>query len=119
MRTVTANIPLTLMATAAAFGLASSIHAGVLLVGWEHSAAATAEGVIAAALTLGLIGAAIRPASARRIALAVLGFALLGTLVGAFTIVVGVGPQSTPDLLFHALLIVGLLAALVRICSLQ
>lgn len=29
------------------------------------------------------------------------GFALLGTLVGILTMVVGVGPQSTPDVIYH------------------
>jgi hypothetical protein len=40
---------------AIAFGLASSVHAGVLFTGFEHSKAATAEGVIAAVLALGII----------------------------------------------------------------
>ncbi|MFN2556638.1 MAG: hypothetical protein ABR592_07155 [Nitriliruptorales bacterium] len=29
------------------------------------------------------------------------GFALLGTLVGVFTIVVGVGPRTAPDIVYH------------------
>lgn len=119
MQPVTAHIPLTLIAAAAAFGLASSVHSGALLVGWEHSAAATAESVIAAVLALGIGAAFFRPTFARGIALAALGFALFGTLVGAFTIVVGVGPQSRSDILFHALLIVGLLAALIRVWTRQ
>lgn len=43
------------------------------------------------------------------IGLAVQGFALLGTLVGLFTIAVGVGPRTVPDLVFHA----GIVAVLV------
>lgn len=83
------------------FAAASLVHAGVLLSGYEHSRAATAEGVIALVLLAGLVGSLVRPASARTIALAAQGFALLGTLVGAFTIAVGVGPQTTAGLL-HA-----------------
>jgi hypothetical protein len=109
-----AGIRLMLIVAAAAFGLASAIHAGLLIAGWEHPAAAMAEGVIAAVLALGVLGTLVRPAAARGIALAALGFALLGTLVGAFTILVGVGPRTVPDVVFHALLVVGLVAALVR-----
>jgi hypothetical protein len=36
------------------------------------------------------------------------GFALLGTLVGIFTIIVGVGPRTTPDVIYH-IAMVGLL----------
>lgn len=46
--------------------------------------------------------------------LAVQGFALLGTLVGACTIAVGVGPQTRGDAVFHVLLLVlraGMVAA--------
>lgn len=114
-----ATLRLILIVAAAAFGLASSIHAGVLLDGWEHSRAATAEGAITAAMALGIAASLIRPASARGIALAALGFALLGTLVGAFTILVGVGPQSAPDIALPALLILGLAAALIRVWRLR
>lgn len=102
-----------LIVAAAAFAVASSIHGGVLLAGWEHSKAATAEGVIATVLALGLIATWIWPTSARGIALAVMGFALLGTLVGAFTIVVGIGPQTALDIAYHTMLIVGLAAGLI------
>jgi hypothetical protein len=30
------------------------------------------------------------------------GFALLGTLAGLFTIAIGVGPRTVPDLVYHA-----------------
>jgi hypothetical protein len=42
--------------------------------------------------------------------LAAQGFALLGTLVGIFTIVVGVGPRSVLDIIDH----VAIVAVLVR-----
>jgi len=107
------RIRLILATAVLAFGLASLVHAGILFGDFEHSAAATAEGVIAIVVIVGLLGTFARSASARGIAFAALGFALLGTLVGAFTIAVGVGPQSTPDILFHGLLVVGLVAGLV------
>ena len=45
--------------------------------------------------------------------LVVQAFALLGTLVGGFTIAIGVGPQTTADIAFHLFLIALLLAGFV------
>jgi hypothetical protein len=50
------------------------------------------------------VGAAltwVRPAWVRRVGLAAQGFALLGTLVGVFTIAIGVGPRTLPDVVYH------------------
>lgn len=99
---------------AIAFVMAALIHAGVLTDGYEHHEATIAESVIAGVLTLGLLGSVMSPRSSRAIGLAVQGFALLGTLVGIFTMAVGVGPQSRFDVALHAgfvaLLIAGLAA---------
>lgn len=92
------------------FLAASSVHAGMVLAGYEHSPAATAEGVIGVVLALGLIGSLMRPDPQPVLALLVQAFALLGTLVGAFTIAVGVGPQTREDVLFHGLLLAVLVA---------
>jgi len=92
---------------------AALVHAGVLVGGYEHAQARTAEGVISAVLALGLVICLLRPAAARTTALAAQGFALLGTLVGVFTIAVGVGPQTLADKAFHGVLPVGLVAGLV------
>jgi hypothetical protein len=100
---------------AIAFGTAALIHAGILTGGYQHREAAIAESVIAGVLTLGLIVSVMSPGSGRAAGLAVQGFALLGTLVGIFTIVIGIGPQSTFDVALHAgfvaLLITGLTVA--------
>jgi len=95
------------------FAGAALIHAGVLIGGYEHGRARTAEGVIAAVLALGLVICLLRPTATRMIALVVQGFALLGTLVGLFTIAVGVGPQTLADKAFHGVLLVVLVAGLV------
>lgn len=92
------------------FAAASLVHAGILLGGYEHSRATTAEGVIGAVLALGLVASLIRPLAVPVVALAVQAFALLGTLVGAFTIAIGVGPQTPEDYIFHAVLLVVLVA---------
>ena len=41
------------------------------------------------------------------------GFALLGTLVGVFTIAIGVGPRTVPDVAYHAIIVLVLLPGLV------
>ena len=73
---------------AIAFVIAALVHAGVLVDGLTYSW--------------------LRPSSIRRTGLAVQGFALLGTLVGAFTIAIGIGPRTGPDMVYH----VGLLVVL-------
>jgi hypothetical protein len=40
-------------------------------------------------------------------------FALLGTLIGVFTIAVGVGPRTTPDIAYHIAIVVVLIWGLV------
>ena len=95
-----------------AFGLATLIHAGVLINGYEHHKAATAESIIAPVLALGFIATLLWPASIRNIALCVEGFALLGTSVGVFMIVIGIG-RTVFDIVLHALLIAGLVAGLI------
>lgn len=95
------------------FAAASLVHAGVVAGGFEHGRAATAEGVIAAVLAAGLAARLAWPR--RAIALAVQAFALLGTLVGALTMIIGVGPQTVADRVFHVVLLAILVSGLVLI----
>lgn len=106
-------MPKTLLAfEAVLFITASLVHAGVILPGFEHARAATAEGVIGAALALGVVGCFVLPQRVREIALATQAFALLGTMIGLFTVIIGIGPRTTPDYLFHTALLVTLAAGL-------
>lgn len=104
-----------LLVEAAGFGAAALVHAGLLAQGYEHREAAIAESVIAIVLTSGLAATVIAPVRSRAIGLAAQGFALLGTLVGIFTMAIGIGPQSAFDVALHAgfvaLLITGLTVA--------
>jgi hypothetical protein len=97
------------------FGIASLIHTGVLMRGYEHSEAATAEAVIAIVLAVGLIAASVRPASSRGIGLAAQAFALLGTMVGLFTIAIGIGPRTPLDLTLHSSMIALLVTGVVLV----
>ena len=106
---MTGRIRVFLLAEAAAFAAASLAHSGVLVHGYEHPQARVAEGVIAVVLLAGLVASLIRPQWIRPAGLAAQGFALLGTLIGLFTIAVGVGPRTAPDVVYHA----GIVAVLV------
>jgi hypothetical protein len=98
---MTRAIRLFVLIEGAAFIAAALTHFGLLIGGYEHQKAGTAESVIGIVLLVGLALTWIRPASTREIGLAVQAFALLGTLVGIFTIAIGVGPRTVPDIAFH------------------
>ncbi len=98
---------------AASFVTASLIHSGVLISGYEHYRARVAEGVIAIVLFGGLASSWIRPVWTRKAGLAVQAFALLGTLVGMFTIAIGIGPRTLPDVIYHVAIVIVLVWGLV------
>jgi hypothetical protein len=95
------------------FLTAALVHFGVLLRGYQHHPAGTAESVIGVVLLVGLVLSLLLPTATRAIGLAVQAFALLGTLVGIFTIVVGVGPRTLPDITYHAIIVIVLVAGLI------
>jgi hypothetical protein len=105
---------LLLLVQAICFGAASLVHRGVLLPGYQHLAAGEAEGAIALMLLACYILTWAWPAHTRAVASAAQGAALLGTLIGALTIAVGIGPRTALDVAFHvamlALLAFGLVA---------
>jgi len=100
-----------LLAQAAIFVVAVSIHFGWQFTGYQHRAAGTAESIIACVLITGLLLTWSR--WARVAAIAAQSFGVLGVLVGLFTIAVGVGPRTALDLAIHALMLVVLIAGLV------
>src|SRR5438876_11425640 len=83
-----------LLFEAATFVVAALSHFGIFVSGYEHRAAGTAESVIAAVLLVGWATTWVGPTFTRGIGLAAQTFALLGTLVGLFTIAIGVGPRT-------------------------
>jgi hypothetical protein len=94
---------------AAAFILAALVHFGVIAHGYEHLKAGIAETVIGSVLAIGLAWVWMRSTATRGVGLAVQTFAFIGTLIGAFTIAIGIGPRSVPDIVYHIGLL-GLLA---------
>jgi hypothetical protein len=104
--TALSSIPMVLLLEAAAFFTASLVHAGYLVSGYQHREARIAESVIASVLLAGALSTWIRPGLTRGAGLVAQGFALLGTLVGIFTIIVGVGPRTLPDVVYHVAIVI-------------
>jgi len=102
-----------LLVESATFLSAAAFHFGVFLPGFAHGAAAAAESVIASVLLGGLLATWILPRAVRGIALTVQGFAFIGTFVGVFTIAIGIGPRTVPDLVIHAIMVLELVWGLV------
>ncbi|HSN15067.1 MAG TPA: hypothetical protein VLT61_10570 [Anaeromyxobacteraceae bacterium] len=95
------RIRLFLLLEGASFASAALVHFGALFDGYRHRKAGIAESVIATALLAGLALTLVNPRWTRTVGLAVQAFALVGTLVGVFTIAVGVGPRTAPDVAYH------------------
>jgi hypothetical protein len=95
------TIRLFLLLEGVSFVLAALVHLGMLVSGYEHRDASFYEGTIGAVLLLGWALTWVLPAWSRTIAIAAQGFALLGTTVGTYLAVVGVGPHTVPDVVYH------------------
>jgi hypothetical protein len=108
-------IRLFLLVEGASFLTAGLIHRGVFISGYAHQQASVAETTIAIVLLAGLGLTWIWPAHTRLIGLVVQTFALLGTLVGVFTIAVGVGPRTTPDIAYHLTILAVLIWGIVDV----
>ena len=100
-----------MLGSAAAFAVAAAIHFGVLIEGHRHLEAARAETVIACVLVAGF-ALTWAPRWARRAAIGSQAFAVLGVLVGLFTIAIGVGPRTVPDIAYHVAILAVLAAGL-------
>jgi hypothetical protein len=103
---MTQMIRLFLLVESATFFLAALIHMGFLVVGFAHRNASIAESVIAAVLFGGLLLTLFIREWTRNVGIVVQSFALLGALVGILTIIVGVGPRTVPDVLYHIAIVV-------------
>jgi hypothetical protein len=103
------TIRLFLLFEAATFVVAALIHRGFLIEGYGHQRAHIAESIIAAVLFGGLLLSLFLPAWTRQIGIVVQGFAIVATLLGVITIIIGIGPRTLPDVVYH-IAIIGVLA---------
>lgn len=110
---MTGRLRVFLLVEAIAFALAAMVHFGVLIHGYEHDKARIAESIIALVLLGGLAVSLLRPSLTSVAALVAQAFALFGTLVGLFTIAVGVGPRTVPDVIYHIAIIIVLIFGLI------
>ena len=113
--TPTVAARLFLLLEAATFLVAAAIHAGALADGHTHHDAAIAESLIAIVLIAALGLGWTRHPWPLRFAVIAQAFALAGVLVGLFTIAIGVGPRTVPDVAYHVA-ILGVLAAGLAVC---
>ena len=90
-----------LLIEAVAFVIAGAIHSGIFVAIDTHYQAATAESIIGVVLLMGFGLTWLWPTWTRLIGLLAQAFAAFGTMVGLFTIAVGVGPRSVGDIAFH------------------
>lgn len=95
------------------FLTAALMHFGILVKGYEHDKALIAEIIIAVILFIGLLIGYIFPVRMKKSAVIVQWIALAGTIIGLFTIIVGVGPRSNPDYVLHTIMIFLLICGLV------
>jgi hypothetical protein len=102
-----------LLVEAATFIIAAAIHAGLLIGGYEHREARIAESLIALVLLAGMTTAWVRRAWTRAAGLFAQGFALFWTLVGIATIIIGIGPRTVPDVVYHTAIVAVLVWGLV------
>jgi hypothetical protein len=103
---LTTRIRLFLLFEAVTFVLASLIHFGLLVDGYEHDGARIPEAVIAAVLLIGLGSSLVRPDLTATAGVSAQGLALAGTLLGLFLVAIGVGPRTVPDVIYHIAIIV-------------
>ncbi len=90
-----------LLIEAVVFIIAGAIHSGMFVAVDTHYQAAIAESLIGIVLLVSFGLTWLWPAGIRLIGLLAQAFAAFGTMVGLFTIAVGVGPRSVGDIAFH------------------
>lgn len=95
------------------FTLAALVHFGIIAQGYEHQKARVAESIIALILLIGLVVILIKPNLKRKAGIFVQAIALFGTFIGLITIIIGVGPQTFPDIIFHSAIIIILIWGLI------
>lgn len=115
---MTTMLRILLAGEAATFILAALVHAGWLIGGYIHREASVAESLIAAVLLAGLAATWVWPQRVDRAALIAQALALVGTLIGIFTMIVGAGPDSVPDIIYHTAMALVLIWGLGRALNL-
>lgn len=92
--------------------VASLIHFGYFVEGYSDRGAAVPEAVIGAVILVGLALSWTSAPWGRRALIGGLAFGLAGSTLGLVLVFVGVGPRTTPDLVYHVLLVTALVVGL-------
>jgi hypothetical protein len=91
-----------------AFAIASLVHSGLLIDVSVDPSAQFFEGLIAVVLFAGAIAAWLRPGWTRWAASLAQGFGLIFSLIGTYLALIGVGPNTILDIVFHVAVVVAL-----------
>ncbi len=111
------RIQVFLLAEGLAFSLAALLHVGLPTEGYEQREAIIFESMLGGFLFLGYLVTRFNPSWTRRTGIAIQGMALLGTVIGRFSIITGHGSWTIVDLVFYraitAVLLWGLVLAII------
>jgi hypothetical protein len=103
-----------IVAAALSLLIASQIHFGNLVSGYEDPGAAVPESVIGGVMLLGLLFSWAPPPWGRRAAIGALAFGLAGSTLGLVLVAIGIGPRTVPDVIYHVLLVTTLVVGLIQ-----
>ena len=107
------TIRLFLLLEGVTFLIAATIHSGLLVTVDRDQGATIAESTIGVVLLLGYVLSWIWPAQTRIFGIVAQSFALLGTLIGVYVVLIGVGPNTIPDIIYHFTILAALVWGLI------
>lgn len=107
------TIRLFLLLEGMSFLIAATIHSGLLITIDPDQGATIAESMIGIVLLLGYILSWLWPAQKRLFGIVAQAFALLGTLIGVYVVLIGVGPNTIPDIIYHFAILAALVWGLI------
>lgn len=95
------TIRLFLLLEGVSFLIAAAIHSGLMTTVDRNQGATIAESTIGVVLLIGYGLSWLWPAQTRIFGIVAQTFALLGTLIGVYVVLIGVGPNTIPDIIYH------------------
>jgi hypothetical protein len=108
---MTAALRLVMAVAAASLLVAAALHAGLVIPG-PFDQAAMYETAFAVVLIVGLLLTFLGPTWARWAGLVATAIALVGASIGFYVALIGLGPNTTLDIVYHvaliALLVIGI-----------
>ena len=95
------TIRLFLLLEGVSFLIAAAIHSGLMTTVDRNQGATIAESTIGVVLLIGYGLSWLWSAQTLIFGIVAQTFALLGTLIGVYVVLIGVGPNTIPDIIYH------------------